>query len=102
MTESSRWLVVVHPGRLDLYRHLQRRLEDLPFVEVTLDRRRGERRLRQTGTGKDLRRRDRRQPPTAKEREQWALFRYCLVQIEESPADEPLDLAPSRPASIAR
>jgi hypothetical protein len=102
MTGSSRWLVVVHPGRPDLYHHLLRRLEDLPYVEVILDRRRGERRLRQAGTGKDLRRRDRRQPPAAKAREQWALFRYCLVQIEEPGAGEPLDFAPTRGARVAR
>jgi hypothetical protein len=102
MTGSSRWLVVVHPGRPDLYQHLLGRLDDLSFVEVILDRRRGERRLRQTGTGKDLRRHDRRQPPAAKEREQWALFRYCLVQIEDPPTVESLAFATSRRASLAR
>src|SRR5262245_1456955 len=102
MTGSSRWLVVVHPGRLDLYEHLQRRLDDLPLVEVLLDPRRGERPLRHAGMGKELRRHERRQPPAAKEREQWALFRYCLVQIDEAPTPEPLDFLTPRRLAVAR
>jgi hypothetical protein len=90
MTGPGRWLVVVHPQRLDLYQHLLRRLEDLAFVEVTLDRRRAERRRGQAGAGKERRRSDRRQPPAAKEREQWALFRYCLVPIDERRGAEPV------------
>jgi hypothetical protein len=91
MTGSGRWLVVVHPQRLDLYQHLLRRLEELAFVEVILDRRRAERRRGPAGGGKERRRSDRRQPPAAKEREQWALFRYCLVPIDERRGAEPLD-----------
>jgi hypothetical protein len=103
MTGSDRWLVVVHPQRLDLYQHLQRRLEDLAFVEVILDRRRAQRRRGPAGVGRERRRGDRRQPPAAKEREQWALFRYCLVPIDERRGAESLDaggLAPG--ASVAR
>ena len=103
MTESARWLVVVHPGRPDLYQHLLRRLEDLAFVEVILDRRRAERRRGQAGMVRERRRVDRRQPPAAKEREQWALFRYCLVRVDERRGAEPLDTGrtPQR-AAVAR
>jgi hypothetical protein len=103
VTESARWLVVVHPGRRDLYQHLLGQLEDLAFVEVILDRRRAERRRGQVGMVRERRRVDRRQPPAAKEREQWALFRYCLVPIDERRGTEPLDAGGLTPgASVAR
>jgi hypothetical protein len=70
---------VVQRDQLDLYRHLEQRFLDIAFVQVLLDRRRGERRRRARRTDAERRRQERRQPPTAKEREQWQLFGYRLV-----------------------
>src|SRR5262249_56630477 len=79
MPRSARWLVVVNPGRLDLYQHLAHRLGDLASIEVLLDRRRGERRRGRRPAPVDLRQGDRRRPLTAKAREQWGLFGYRLA-----------------------
>ena len=87
MTAAARWLLVVHPGQLDLYDHLAARFGGIDFLEVIVDRRKGERReihqARDARVGPELRRADRRRPPTPKEREQWALFGYRLVRRED-------------------
>lgn len=83
MVEPSRWLLVVHQERLDLYQHLQHRFAEVPFVELILDRRKHERRQAQAPIRADMRQRDRRHPATPKEREQWALFGYRLVRRPE-------------------
>jgi hypothetical protein len=75
----SRWLVVVQQEQADLYRHLEQRFRDIGFVQVLFDRRQGDRRRQGSRVEPDQRRADRRQPPTAKEREQWGLFGYRLV-----------------------
>ena len=75
----SRWLVVVQREQADLYRHLEQRFRDIGFVQVLFDRRQGDRRRQGPRVEPDQRRADRRQPPTAKEREQWGLFGYRLV-----------------------
>ncbi len=85
MVEPSRWLIVVHPEQLDLFQHLQQRFGELPFLEVVLDRRKGERRQARAPVRSELRRRERRRPASAKEREQWLLFGYCLVRCPEVP-----------------
>lgn len=84
MIEPSRWLLVVHQERLDLYQHLQHRFAEVPFVELILDRRKHERRQVQAPIRADARQRDRRHPATPKEREQWALFGYRLVRRPEA------------------
>jgi hypothetical protein len=69
----SRWLVVVQREQTDLYQHLERRFRDVGFVHVLFDRRQGERRRQGLQVETVQRRADRRQLPTAKEREQWGL-----------------------------
>ena len=95
MPRSARWLVVVNPGRLDLFQHLTRRLGDLAAIEVFLDRRRGERRRGRRPAPADQRQRDRRQPLTARAREQWGLFGYRLAQAGEREATERVAIGPA-------
>ena len=85
MTAAAHWLLVVHPGQLDLYDHLTQRFGGIDFLEVIVDRRKGKRRHVDARVAADLRRADRRRPPTPKEREQWALFGYRLVRRGDSP-----------------
>jgi hypothetical protein len=66
---------VVQRDQPDLCRHLEQRFQDIAFVRVVLDRRRRVRRRRATEPPG----RERRQPPTAREREHWQLFGYRLV-----------------------
>jgi hypothetical protein len=84
MTAAARWLLVVDPGQLDLYQHLAARFDGIDFLEVIVDRRKGERREVHRDwdarVAADRRRADRRRPPTPKEREQWALFGYRLIR----------------------
>ncbi len=75
----ARWLIVVQREQAGLYQHLEARFREIAFVHMILDRRQGERRRQEQGVAADQRRGDRRQPPSAKEREQWALFGYRLV-----------------------
>src|SRR5262245_51501796 len=95
MPRSARWLVVVNPGRLDLYQHLAHRLGDLASIEVLLDRRRGERRGGRRPAPMDLRQGDRRRPLTAKAREQWGLFGYRLASAGERGAAGPVATEPA-------
>jgi hypothetical protein len=74
-----RWLLVVQPQQLELYRHLADRFRGLTFVQIVLDRRQGERRRRARRLHAERRGRERRQSPTAREREHWQLFGYRLV-----------------------
>ena len=85
MTEPGRWLIVVHREHLDLFHHLRDRFGELPFLEIVLDRRKGERRQVRAPVRPERRRAERRQPSTAKEREQWALFGHRLVRQGEPP-----------------
>jgi hypothetical protein len=75
----SRWLVVVQREQGDLYRHLEQRFHDIGFVHVLFDRRQWVRRRPGPRVELDQRRADRRQPPMAREREQWTIFGYRLV-----------------------
>jgi hypothetical protein len=43
-TSRPRWIIVVHPSRPDVHLSLRRTFQHAPWVEVLLDRRRGERR----------------------------------------------------------
>ena len=73
-----RWLLVVQPQQFELYQHLAERFRDLAFVQIVFDRRQGERR-RARRLHAERRGRERRQSPTAREREHWQLFGYRLV-----------------------
>jgi hypothetical protein len=85
VTGGARWLIIVHPDELDLYHDLEDRFGDVPFVDVILDRRKGERRQGPVPMEPELRGGDRRRRPTPKEREQWALFGYRLVRCGAPP-----------------
>jgi hypothetical protein len=79
VSAHARWLLVVQRDQPDLCRHLEQRFRDISFVQVVLDRRRRDRRRRARRTRLEQRGRERRQPPTAGEREHWQLFGYRLV-----------------------
>jgi hypothetical protein len=74
-----RWLLVVQPEPPELYPQLAQRFRDLAFVQIVVDRRRGERRRRARRILGERREGERRQPPTDREREHWQLFGYRLV-----------------------
>jgi hypothetical protein len=67
--EMARWLVVVQRGRRDLYDFLRERLEGVPGVEVILDSRARDRRMRAAVLDAERRARDRRQTPSWRDRE---------------------------------
>jgi hypothetical protein len=59
---STRYLIIVAPGEVELYKYLQQRFRGDKKVEVLLDRRRGERRQDGRAYDPERRRRDRRGP----------------------------------------
>jgi hypothetical protein len=79
VSSGVRWLLVVQQDHPDLCRQLEQRFRDVSFVQVVLDRRRRDRRRRARRTHTEQRGRDRRRPPTARERKHWQLLGYRLV-----------------------
>ncbi len=99
MSDAARWLIVVQREEEDLYAHLARRFRDVSFVEVMRDRRHGERRRSGGAADPEQRIGDRRRPPGVKEREQWRLFGYRMVDRAEPVAStaSPGDPSPCPP-----
>lgn len=78
---SSRMrLVVVQRSRRDLYDFLRERLEGVPGVEVILDSRARDRRMRAAILDAERREGDRRQPLSWRDRELWTGLGFRLVR----------------------
>ena len=78
-------MVVVRRDRLAMHASLRRSFEPDQRVEVILDRRQTNRRVRTEAMPTDRRRQQRRQPPTATEAASWEVAGASLIVRAGSP-----------------